>query len=49
MASDTEIRARQRCVTEFLYAERIAPVDIHRHLLNIYQEQTVDVIEVASF
>ena len=34
---------KQRCVIEFLHAEKIAPNDIHRCLLNIYGDQTVDV------
>jgi hypothetical protein len=44
MASDMEVRMKQRCVTEFLYAEKIAPDDIHRRLLN--GDQTVDVSTV---
>jgi len=41
--SDMEVRMKQRCVIEFLHAEKIAPNDIHRHLLNVYGDQTVDV------
>ena len=33
MASDMEIRTKQRGVTEFLHGEKIAPTDIHQHLL----------------
>ena len=36
MAPDMEVRMKQRCVIEFLYAEKIAPNDIHRRLLNVY-------------
>jgi len=43
IASDMELCMKQRCVTEFLYAEKIAPTDIHWCLLNIYGDQTVDV------
>ncbi len=43
MASDMEVCMKQRCVTEFLHVEKMAPTDIHRHLLNIYGEQTMDV------
>ena len=43
MASDMESCIKQRCVTEFLHAEKMAPTDIHRHWLNIYGDQTVDV------
>ena len=40
---------KQRCVTEFLHAEKIAPNDIHRHLLNVYGDQTVDVNTVRRW
>lgn len=43
MASDTEVHMKQRCIIELLYAEKIAPVDIHCHLLNIYEDQTAHV------
>jgi len=43
MASDMEVRMKQRCVIEFLHADKIAPNDIHWCLLNIYGDQTVDV------
>ena len=33
----------QRCVIEFLHAEKIAPTDIHRCLRNVYGDQSVDV------
>jgi hypothetical protein len=46
MTSDMEVRMKQRCVTEFLHAEEIAPTDIHQHLLNVYRDQTVDVSTV---
>jgi len=39
MASDMEVCVKQRCVTEFLYVEKMAPTDISWHLLNIYGEQ----------
>ena len=29
MASDMELCTKQRCVTEFLFVEKIAPTDIH--------------------
>ena len=37
------VRMKQRCVIEFLRAEKIAPNDIRRRLLNVYGDQTVDV------
>jgi 3-oxoacyl-[acyl-carrier-protein] synthase III len=43
MVSDMAVRMKERCVTEFLHAEKIAPNDIHQWLLNIYGDQTVDV------
>jgi len=38
MASDMEVRMKQRCVIEFLREEKIAPNDIHRSLLNLFTE-----------
>jgi len=29
MASDMEVRMKQRCVTEFFHVEKMAPIDIH--------------------
>ena len=29
MASDMDVQKKQRCVTEFLHREKIAPTDIH--------------------
>jgi len=29
MASDVEVKMKQRCVIEFLYAEKMALIDIH--------------------
>jgi len=46
MASDMEMRMKQRCVIEFLHAEKIAPNDIHWRLVNVYGDQTVDVSTV---
>jgi len=46
MASDMEVRMKQRCVIEFLHVEKIAPNDIYRRLLNVYRDQTVDVSTV---
>ena len=49
MATDMEVRMKQRYVIEFLLAEKIAPNDIHRRLLNVYGDQTVDVITVRRW
>ena len=43
MVSDMEMHMKQRCVTEFLHVEKMAPTDIQWHLLNIYEDQTMDV------
>ena len=44
--SDTEVRTEQLCGIEFLSLEKIALIDSHRLLLNIYGEQIVDVSTV---
>ena len=49
MASDMEVRMKQRCVIEFLHAEKITPNDIHRRLLNVYGDQTVDASTVRRW
>jgi len=46
MVSDMEVCMKQRCVTEFFHAEKIAPNDIHRRLLNVYGDHIVDVSTV---
>ena len=48
MMSDMEVQMKQRCVTEFLHAEKIAPTDIHQCLLNVYGDQTVKVSTVKQ-
>ena len=44
--SDVEVRMKQKCVTEFLHVERMAPTGIHWHSLNIDGDQAVDVSTV---
>ena len=46
MVSYMEVHVKQKHVTEFLRAEKKAPTDIYRHLLNIYGVQTVNVYTV---
>jgi len=46
MVSDMEVHMKQRCVIEFLHAEKNAPNDIHQCVLNVYGDQTVDVSTV---
>ena len=36
MVSDMEVHMKQKRGTEFLHVEKIAPIDIHQSLLNIY-------------
>ena len=48
MASDMEVRMKERCVTEFLHAEKFAPNDTHPRLLNVYGDQTVDVSTIEA-
>ena len=43
MATDMEAHMKQKCVTEFLYVEKMAPTDIHGYLLNVSGYQTVNV------
>ena len=40
---------KQRCVNEFLHVENITPTDIHRCLLNVYGNQTVDVNSIRQW
>jgi hypothetical protein len=42
MVSGFEVRKKQRCHL-FLHAEKIAPIDIHQCLMNVYKDQTKDV------
>ena len=46
MASDMEVHMKQ---IEFLHVEKIAPSDIHWHLMNISGDQTVDVSMVRQW
>ena len=46
MASDVKVHMKQKCVTEFLHAEKMAPTDIHWHSLNVYGDQTLDMSTV---
>ena len=40
---------KQRCSTESLHAEKIAPIDIYHRLLNVYGDQTMDVNTVRQW
>ncbi len=48
MASGMKVQREQSCVTEFLHAEKMTPIDIHQHLLHLYGGQTVDVSTVRD-
>ena len=39
IASDRVVQMKQRCVTEFLYMAKIAPIDTHWCLLYIYRDK----------
>ena len=43
VTSDMKVCMKQRCVMEFLREEKVAAIDIHQHLLNVYENQMVDV------
>jgi len=43
MAPDMKVLMKQRCVIEFLHAEKFAPFNIYQHLMNFYGDQMVDV------
>jgi len=38
----------EKCATEFLHAEKMAPTDIHWHLLNVCRDQPVDLSTVST-
>ena len=44
-----EVQMKQRCVTELLHVEKIAPNDVYQHLLNIYVDQPADVSTVRPW
>ena len=43
MAADMDTGMKQRGAAQFLHVEKMAPIDIHQYLLNVYGDQTVDV------
>jgi len=38
IVSDVEVCMKKMGVTEFFHVEKIIPIDVHQHLLNIYGE-----------
>ena len=49
MAPDMEVHTKQRCGTEFLHVEKMAPSDIPQCLLNVYGDETVDASTVRQW
>jgi len=49
MVSNMEVCMEQRCFTEFLHVEKMAPTDIHWNLLSTDGDQTVDVSTVMQW
>ena len=49
IAPGMEVHIKQRCVTEFLHEEKMVPIDIHWHLLNVYGDQTVHMSTVRRW
>ena len=47
MLADMEMHVEQRCVTEFLHEEEMAPAGIHWYLLNSGGDQTVQIVSGA--
>jgi len=43
MACDMKVHMKQRCGIEFLLVEKVIPIDIHWHLLNVDGDQRVNV------
>ena len=48
VTSDVKVLMKQRCGIEFLHVEKMTPIDIHQHLLNVYEDQTVDMSTVRQ-
>ena len=49
MVSYMEVHMKQRGAIGFFHMEKMAPRDIHQHLLNIYGDQPVDVSTVRKW
>ena len=45
----SDIQFKQRAVIEFLTAEKVPPIEIHRRMQAIYSDQCVDVGTVRFF
>jgi hypothetical protein len=49
MTAPSDVRFKQRVVIEFLVTENVKTVDIHRRLLVVYGNQTLDVSSVRRW
>ncbi|KAL4121904.1 hypothetical protein QTP88_014324 [Uroleucon formosanum] len=49
MTAPSDVRFKQHTVIEFLVAENVKPVDIHRRLFAVYGNQTLDVSSVRRW
>jgi len=49
MVSDKKVLLKQRCRTVFLYVEKVAPIDTHQCLLNVYGDPTAHVSTVREW
>lgn len=49
MPSDTEVHVKRKCGNGFLHTEKMSAIDIHRHLPNVYKDQTVGVNTVMQW
>ena len=49
MEEFSDVRFKQRAVTEFLTAEKVSPIAIHRRMQAVYGDQCVDVSTVGRW
>ena len=49
MEEFSDVRFKQRAVTEFLTAEKVPPIEIHRRMQAVYGDQCVDVSTVRHW
>jgi len=49
MKEFSDVRFKQRAVIEFLTAEKVAPIEIHRRMQAVYGDQCVDVSTVRGW
>ena len=49
MEEFSDVRFKQRAVIEFLTAEKVSPIEIHRRMEAIYGDECVDVSTVRHW